>query len=253
MVNLHESSNEKTFLALGKGIEINNPLTFCLRFNIKDSLATNYIFSSVEDKLGLILRFPESCGFVLINRAILVFKIPKDNGVLPFHWHHICVSSNEDNYTIVLDGHKWYHANHAQESFENTTVTRLDLGSTNDYWIFEDGINLNGHLSELNIWRQSLSFNQMKKITRNCGKVDPIPDLLNWSELPSSMISGSKYIENIENICLDAPVYKLMPGLYDQKNAIHVCKILNGELAFPNSLNELQTWNGKLARQKCIP
>ena len=253
VVNLHESSNEKTFLALGKGIEINNPLTFCLRFNIKDSLATNYIFSSVEDKLGLILRFPESSGFVLINRAIIVFKIPKDNGVLPFHWHHICVSSNEDNYTIVLDGHKWYHANHAQESFENTTVTRLDLGSTNDYWIFEDGINLNGHLSELNIWRQSLSFNQMKKITKNCGKADPIPDLLNWSELPSSMISGSKYIENIENICLDAPVYKIMPGLYNQKNAIHVCKILNGELAFPNSLNELQTWNGKLARQKCIP
>ena len=253
VVDLNESSNENTFLALGKGIEINNPLTFCLRFNIKDSLATNYIFSSADDKLGLILRFSESSGFVLINRAILVFKIPKDNGVLPFHWHHICVSSNEDTYTIVLDGHKWYHANHAKGSFKNTTVTRLNLGSTNKYWIFADGINLEGLLSELNIWRKSLSFIQMKEITRNCGKVDPIPDILNWPELPSSAIRGSKYTENIENICLDTPVYKIMSGLYNQDNAIHLCKILNGKLAFPNSLNELQTWNGKLAQQKCIP
>ena len=94
----------------------------------------------------------------------------------------------------------------------------------------------------------------MVKITRNCGKVDPIPDILDWSELDSSMIRGSKYIENIGNICpqrnATSLVYKIMPYLHKQDNALHVCKILNGELVYPNSLNELKTWNGKLTRMK---
>ena len=109
VVDLNESSNEdqNTFLALDQGIEINNPLTFCLRFNIKSPLETNYIFSSTDDKLVLILRFSISLGIAVINSVSLVFKIPKDNAVRPFHWHHICVSSREDSYTIVLDGQQW--------------------------------------------------------------------------------------------------------------------------------------------------
>ena len=254
VVNLNGPSNEdkNTFLALNQGVEINNPLTFCLRFNIKSALETNYIFSSTDDKLVLILRFSISLGIFVINKASLVFKIPKDNAVKPFHWHHICVSTREDSYTIVLDEQKWYHANHTKASSEKTTLKRLDLGYTKEYWTFSDGINFRGLLSELNIWSKSLSVTQMVKITRNCGKVDPIPDILDWSELDSSMIRGSKYIENIESICPQSNatslVYKIMPYLYKQDNALHVCKILNGELVYPNSLNELQTWNSKLAR-----
>ena len=255
VVDLNESSNDdkNTFLALGKGIEINNPLTFCLRFNIKSALMTNYIFTSPDDKLALIMRFKVSLGLVLINGVALGFEIPKDNAVKPFHWRHICVSSNKKSYTIVSDGQQWYHANHAVGSFENTTLKRLDLGvlgSTNEYWVWSNSVNFKGLLSELNIWSKPLSLIQMKKITRNCGKVDPIPDLLNWSELPSSMIIGSKYNENIGDICpyrneTTSPIYKIMPYIHDQDNARDVCKILNGELAFPKSLNEFQTWNGK--------
>ena len=254
VVDLNESSNEdkNSFLALGQGVEINNPLTFCLRFNIKSALETNYIFSSMDDKLVLILRFSINHGIVLINRVSFVFEIPKDNDVLPFHWNHICVSTREDSYTIVLDGQKWYQANHTLASSKKSTLKRLDLGSTKEYWTYSDGINFRGLLSELNIWNKSLSVTQMTKMTQNCGKVDPIPDLLNWSELPNSMIRGSKYNENIENICRHrnstSLIYKIMPDLHDQDNAIHVCKILNGKVGSPNSLNELQTWNGELAK-----
>ena len=158
VVELDESSNENTFLALDKGIEINNPLTFCLRFNIKDSLATNYIFSSTDDKLVMILRFSVNLGIVLINRVSFVFEIPKDNGVLPFHWHHICFSTRKDSYTIVLDGKQWYHVNHTLMSSEKSTLKRLDFESTKEYWIYSDGIDFRGLLSELNIWSKSLSI-----------------------------------------------------------------------------------------------
>ena len=258
VVDLNEPSNEdkNTFLALGKGIEIYNTLTFCLRFKINDVLKTHYIFSSTDDKLVFILRFSVSLGIVIINSVALVFKIPQDKGVSPYHWHHICVSSSESYYSIVLDGKQWYHANHTLESFEKTTLKRLDLGCPDDYWIYSGGINLEGLLSELNIWGTSLSTIQMVKITRNCGSVDPIPDLLNWSELSSSQIRGSKYNENIENICPQhgaaSTVHKIIPYHHDQDNAMHVCKILKGELAYPKSLNEFQAWNCKLLRIKCI-
>ena len=257
VVNLNEPSNEdkNTFLALNQGVEINNPLTFCLRFNIKSALETNYIFSSTDDKLVLILRFSINLGIVLINRVSFVFEIPKDNGVLPYHWHHICVSTRKDSYTIVLDEQKWYHVNHTLVSSEKTTLKRLDLGFTKEYWIYSDGLNFRGLLSELNIWSKSLSVIQMIKITTNCEKVDTIPDLLNWSELPTSMIEGSKYSENIGNICpfrneTTSPIYKIMPYIHDQDIAREVCKILNGELAFPTSKNEFWTWNGNLLKIK---
>ena len=253
--DLSSNEDKNTFLSLGKGIKIKHPLTFCLRFNLKDTLGTNYIFSSTDDKLVLILSFLNSFGLALINSVVLFFEIPKDNGVLPFHWHHMCVSSSEDSYTIVLDGQQWFHTNHTLGSFEETTLTRLDLGSTNDYWTYSDGTNMRGLLSELTIWSKSLTAIQMVKITRNCGKVDPVPDLLNWSELSSLMIRGSKYTEDIRNICpqgnATSLIYKIIPYLYNQDNAIHVCKILDGELAFPKSLNELQTWNGKFLKIKC--
>ena len=255
MVDL-ENENKSTFLSLDKGIEINNELAFCLRFNIKDVLETNYMFSTTDDNLVLILRFSVSQGIVLINSAAFFFEIPKENGVLPFQWHHICFSSNGNSYTIVFDGNKWYHASHAKVSLEKKIVTRLDLGSTNEYWIYSDGINFKGLLSELNIWSKALSGIQMVKITSNCEKVDPIPDILNWSKLPSSIIRGIKYNENMGNICSQSNttslIYKVMPDLHDQDNAMRVCKILNGKLAFPNSKDELLTWNGKLLRMKCV-
>ena len=215
-------------------------------------MASNYIFSSKDDNLVLTLRFSIGIGIGVINSVGFVFEIPKENDVIPFHWHHICVSSNNQSYTIVFDGQQWYHANHTLPSSEKTTLKQLDLGSPNEYWAHSDGINFRGLLSELNIWSKSLSVTQIVKITRNCGKVDPIPDILDWSELDSSMIRGSKYIEKIGSICPQSNttslVHKIMPYLHKQDNALHACKILNGELVYPNSLNELQTWNGKLTR-----
>ena len=256
VVDLNEPSNEEknTYLALGQGIEINNPLTLCLRFNIKDAFVTNYVFSTEDEELVFLLSFSYRFGLVLINSVNLVFEIPKNNDLSPFHWHHICISSSKDSYIVVIDGQQWYHASHTAGSSEKTIVKRLDFGFTSEYWVYSDGINFKGLLSELNVWSKSLSLSQMVKITTNCGKVDPIPDILNWSELDESVIRGSKYVEKMGNICpqgnATSPIYKIMPYIYDRENAIQACKILNGEVAFPNSLNELQSWNGKLSRLK---
>ena len=123
------SSEEKTVLFLDKRIQITNSITFCLRLNLKDTLATHQIFNYKDSKLGFKLKFSVGLGSAAINKRVFQFKIPKDNDFKPFHWHHICMSSNENSYSVVFDGRQWYHANHTRKSSEKTTLTELDIGA----------------------------------------------------------------------------------------------------------------------------
>ena len=107
-------------------------------------------------------------------------------------------------------------------------------------------------MSELNIWGSSLSQNQMTEITEKCGKAYPIPDTLNWSDVDATMLSrNNNYKKDITHLCLPnyskaAPMFHtIMPILQNQDNAIHTCNILNAKLAFPKTLDEHHTWNGK--------
>ena len=130
VINLFKQSNEgKTVLSLDKPIQIKNYMTFCLRMNLKDALSIHYIFNEKDDKLGLKLKFSVGLGSAAINKRVVQFKIPKDNDFKPFHWHHICISSNEKSYSVVFEGQQWYHANHTTKSSEKTTLTELDIGA----------------------------------------------------------------------------------------------------------------------------
>ena len=130
VIDLFKKSSEgKTVLFLDKRIQITNSITFCLRLNLKDTLSMHYIFNEKDDKLGFKLKFSVGLGSAAINKRVFQFKIPKDNDFKPFHWHHICISSNENSYSVVFDGRQWYHANHTRKSSEKTTLTELDIGA----------------------------------------------------------------------------------------------------------------------------
>ena len=248
-----QSSEEKTVLSLEETIQITNSMTFCLRLNLKDTLSMHYIFNEKDDKLGFKLKFSVGIGSAAINKRVFQFKIPKDNDFKPFHWHHICFSSNEKSYSVVFEGRKWYHANHTIKSFEKTTLTKLDIGvSSDDSEIDSGGVNFKGEMAELNIWGSSLSQNQMIEITGTCGKPYPNPDILSWSDVDPTMLSRNNIKEkDLNHLCSPEHsktvlfFYTIMPYLQNQDNAIDTCNILNAQLAFPKTLDEHHTWNGK--------
>ena len=124
--------------------------------------------------------------------------------------------------------------------------------SSGDSEINSGGVDFKGEVSELNIWGSTLSQNQMKEITEKCGKAYPIPDTLSWSDVDATMLSTkNNYKKDITHLCLPghgkvAPMfYTIMPYLQNQDNAIYTCNILNAKLAFPKTLDEHHTWNGK--------
>ena len=246
--NSSPEKDERALLSLNENVELSIPLTFCLRFNLQDILSSRYMFDN-KDKLALVLRFTQHHGQVVLNGDDLFFMIPKDSGIRPFYWHHICVSLNEKTYWVVVDGQQWSNGTHKMKPFQNVSVNQLFMGSSMDQWAAaaDDFI---GELSELNIWSNSLSLDNLIFITNSCSYPKPVPDILQWLNITNSMLTGySNHQRTIKKLCskgkTETSYHKLIPHFQDQDGALKTCKVLNGQLASPKSLDEYKSWNSK--------
>ena len=164
----------RTVLSLTENVELSIPLTFCLRFNLHGRISARYMFTNKDDKLSLKLRFPTGLGKVQLNGESFYFKIPKDIGIRPFHWYHICISLNEETFLVVVNGQQWSNGIHKIKPFQNISVTQFFMGSAYKY-VENWENNFKGELSELNIWSNSLSMKNLKDITNRCGHSKPVP------------------------------------------------------------------------------
>ena len=245
VLDLDTDAAEKTVLSLGRDIEVGNPITFCVRFNLKAGLSTVNIFHN-ELKISFILRLSMNFGITILNNHVLRFEIPKQHGIKPFRWHHICFRSDQETFEVAIDGKQWSQNNHSKIKIEPTSFSQLYIGSMNNKWSYGDGSNLDGELSELNVWNKSLT--NIKNLTKNCGKPEILPDTLNWSDINPSMVEGNHDEIEMKQICYQndkESSYRLMLHMQNLDGAFHTCKTLNGTLAFPKSLIDYQSWNGK--------
>ena len=241
--------HKKTVLSLTDNVEVSIPLTICLRFNLQDRISSRYMFTSKDDELALKLRFPLNIGKFKLNGEELFFKIPKDSGIRPFYWHHICISLDEKTYWVAFDGQQWSNGTNKIKPFQTISISQIFMGSLyKDVELRED--NFRGELSELNIWSTSLSLNSLIDITKNCSHPQPGPDILQWSNISNSMLTGgNSHQRTIKQTCsqgiTEAHYHKLIPHLQDQDGAMKTCKILNGQLASPKTLDEYKSWDSK--------
>ena len=252
-VNLNPSNSppekdEKAVLSLTENVDVSIPLTFCLRFNLHDRISARYMVTSKGDNLSLKLRFPTGLGKVHVNGESFYFKIPKDSGIRPFYWHHICISLNEEKYWVAVDGQQWSNGTHKIKSFQTFSINQLFMGSPYELASIED--NFKGELSELNIWSYSLSLKQLINITESCTQTKPAPDILQWSNITNSIVTGNNNHQSvIKKLCsqgiVETSYHKLMPHLQDQDGAMKTCSVLNGQLAYPTTLDEYKSWNSK--------
>ena len=83
---------EKTLLTLDQDIEINQPITLCIRFNLKNLMTSRYIFSSQNAEIAMRIRFSKNDGYVTLHGEDFVFEIPKDH-FHPYTWYHLCFRS----------------------------------------------------------------------------------------------------------------------------------------------------------------
>ena len=125
-----------------------------------------------------------------------------------------------------------------------------DLALQSDY---EDFF---GELSELNIWGKMLSTSALKNITKNCSHVNPVPDVLQWSnDVSLKALTGSITEVEINKLCSrgnqNITIHKVLPILLDQHDAIHACQILGSQLAYPKSQEDYNLWHSKFFKRNC--
>ena len=245
-----DHSNGKTLLTLDKAIELNNILTLCIRFKLKSELSTITLFSSKDGQLALYLKFLEGKGRFAFNGQSLIFKIPEKHGIQPFHWHHLCLKSNDVLQEVVVDGRMWHFGKNVIKANEKTILNQIVLGSAYQV-VYPDAIDFQGEISELNIWSTAISLKDLMEMTNNCGDPKLVPDLLRWSKSRVSMIFGDHYQTDINLLCLYAEdsrkIHKLFPYQRNQDEALFLCQNLNGRLAYPTNKDEYLKWQSKFS------
>ena len=103
--------NQETYLSLENSITISFPLTICTRFKLKGQLSTSRpIFSLKEGKLLFLLRFAIGIGKLELNDESLVFKIPEENDIQPYEWHHICIRAGSKSSIRNFDARGLFRA-----------------------------------------------------------------------------------------------------------------------------------------------
>lgn len=250
--NEHSLEVKEASLTFDNYIEITNLFTLCLRLNIKDHWREQIFFHQQQWQsiLGLGFSFKIGMGYLVLNQKMEMFKIPKDV-FQPYMWNHVCLSIDEKTITFIGNGHLWYQGSR-QYAQGKTKVNQLKFGTNSlvkhTYW--EDFI---GRICELNIWSKALSNDELRKITKTCGNVTPTPDVLNWSkDVKSSMLTGEFVTQDINQICHNGNGtvvhHILVPLLFNQDDALNVCKISQGELAYPKRINEYNDWQSKKLR-----
>ena len=247
--NSPPEKDKRTVLSLNENVEVNIPLTFCIRFNLQDRISARYMFTHRDDKLALMLRFQIGLGKVRLNGETFFFKIPKDSGIRLFYWHHICVSLNEEKYLVAVDGSQWSIGAHKIKPFQNIFINQFVLGSIHEL-VDQNEDNFKGELSELNIWSSSLSMDNLIDFTKGCSHPKPVPNILQWSTIKKSMLTGDNNHQiTMKQLCsqgkTEATYHKLIPYEQDQGGAVKTCKVLNGQLASPKTLDEYKSWNSK--------
>ena len=127
--NSPPEQDERTVLSLPEKVVVSLPLTFCLRFKLEDKISSKYMFSDKDHQLALTLRFPLDAGLVALNGESFYFKIPKDSGIRPFYWHHICMGLNEETYWVVVDGKQWSNGTNKIKPFQSFFLNQIVIAS----------------------------------------------------------------------------------------------------------------------------
>ena len=169
-------------IPLGDLSRAESPRSFCARFYPR-TLSNQRIFQTENDDLTLAFLFENEVGFIGLNRIFFIFPIPRL--LTPYVYEHVCFSQNITHYTVVVEGEVWNDAVVLEENIsklgkpieDKEIIAGPNLGNYNDLQYFD------GKLTEINVFSNSFTIDEMKAITSNCGKVSKRNKIFDWSSV----------------------------------------------------------------------
>ena len=221
-------SNE-IIVELDQQTELNLPMTFCLRFKLDRQSMNKYraIFHDINEIIHLDLDVSTQMGVLFIGKGSMIFSI-LENSLHPNQWNHVCMSISQHDYTLVANGYFWFKAEHSVDPNTTILANQIILGKAAEK--IASSNEFIGALSELNIWKQSISLDELIKLTNSCQILTPKAHLIDWNE---AQITGNVQdldFCNFENQGIE----QFVPFHLNLEYAGDICKTLGATLSMNN-------------------
>ena len=245
-LNLENVNTEKSS-QFGATIEVNKisvVRSVCVRFLVTQTeKAQTILYTPDKDDLVLQFSFKSKYGFLRINRKWIIFRIPVPT--IPYVYKHLCISHNETNYSVVSDGILWYSfqllPSNIPTVVKPVNITQIIFGPAG-YSLINGGYFL-GRLSELYIFSNSFTDDELISITKSCKRIGKGSKVFDWSKLlPSEDIIIPKddadiriVKRSVEDICATVKNKQidLLPFKMNTQTATGACKSLGGTMFYP--------------------
>ena len=191
-INLENVDTQKSSLE-GASIDVNKSSvirTLCIRFLVaRTGGAATIFYTPLKDNLVMQITFDEKYGFLRMNGKWIIFHIPIPT--IPYVYQHLCLSHNGKNYSVVSDGVVWYSYKLQEADIEEITklvdIQNITFGPIG-FPLFK-GTYFLGRVSELNIFSNSFTDQELIAITSDCKAISKGDKVLDWSRVkPSDVI-----------------------------------------------------------------
>ena len=224
---------------------IKESFTFCGQYNFR--FLREAVLMGLEPNTYLwIMNFEEKNAGLKYHGDYYFFDF-KNQNIIPNEWQHLCLAISLNQIKIVLNG----------EILLNKTINIISSDEQNGKMWFGGSqgsskwykdTRLEGLITDVNIWNQSLEFCNLISITTRKSPIDievlPTPDLFLWStfEIQSNTSSCVEYLileENNELFQKNHQQINLIEYLTDFDSSYFLCQAIGGELVVLKNLKEL--------------
>ena len=200
-----------------------------------------------KDTYFWMMDFEEKLALLKFAGAVFFLDFANQD-IKPDEWQNLCISVSvyHNQIKIVMNGEILFDEKEVDLSNKKVLSDKLWLGGSGGSKPWFTNRRLEGTITDMHLWNESLSFDFLKSITKTGTIITaPVPDLFSWSTFEmESNISCVEYIMKDELFHEKSQTNILIEYLADFNSANYLCQAFGGKLLVPKTdqeLNELSS------------
>ena len=247
-VDKYDAPKEGAKVILDKTIFMKS---FCIRYYVP-YMSVQTIFFSNDNQLAFAVNYEENFGFFLINGKWQIFSTKYQP--VPFVYEHVCVTHNETHYIVAGEGSVWFQSPFSQgdkpDIKKSSNIKEIYFGPMSPTFTGVSNAYFRGKVSELNIFSNSFSEEELMEMTGSCAKIENGTKVFDWSQvqisdivIPENLVSYVKLkTKSYDNICSRKKSKKIdiIPFPNKMEVANRACTAWGAKIFMPETEDDLK-------------
>ena len=225
--------------------------SFCIRYYVP-YMSVQTIFFSNDNQLAFAVNYEENFGFFLINGKWQIFSTKYQP--VPFVFEHVCITHNDSYYIVAGEGSVWFQSPFSQADKpvikKSSNIKEIHFGPNSPAFTGVSNAYFRGKVSELNIFSNSFSEEELIAITGSCAKIENGTKVFDWSAvqksdivIPDNLVNYVKVkIDVHDDICSRKKSKKIdiIPFPTNMEVANRVCNAWGAKIFMPETEDDLK-------------